>query len=72
MIWTDLEVSDFSWSSPRLRSAFTFADTFAEKADILRLEILYQFGGIYSDTDVLNFIGSESFVVHLWDGSWFK
>ena len=55
MIWTDLEVSDFSWSSPRLHSAFTLADTFAEKADILRLEILYQFGGIYSDTDVVCF-----------------
>lgn len=55
MIWTDIEVSDFSWSSPRLCTSFINSETFAEKADILRLEILYQFGGIYSDTDVVCF-----------------
>ena len=55
MIWTDAEVNDFSWSTPRLYSAFTDAESFAEKSDILHYEILYQFGGIYSDTDVVCF-----------------
>jgi mannosyltransferase OCH1-like enzyme len=34
------------------RSAMDAATTMAQKADILRLEILYHFGGIYLDTDV--------------------
>ncbi len=55
MTWTDREVRNFSWSNPRLQTAFMQAETWAEKADILRLEILYQFGGIYSDTDVICF-----------------
>lgn len=53
MVWTDLEIANFPWSNLRLQSAFMRAETLAEKADILRLEILYKFGGIYSDTDVI-------------------
>lgn len=52
-IWTDTETDRFSWSSPRTQVAFKIAKTWAEKADLLRLEVLYQFGGIYSDTDVI-------------------
>ncbi len=51
MIWTDREVERFSWSTDRLHRAFEQAKTWAEKSDILRFEILYQWGGIYSDTD---------------------
>lgn len=52
-VWTDEKVKNFSWTEERLRIAFEQADTWAEKADILRLDVLYQFGGIYSDVDVL-------------------
>jgi inositol phosphorylceramide mannosyltransferase catalytic subunit len=52
-VWTDEVVEKFLWTEDRLRIAFEEADTWAEKADILRLDILYQFGGIYSDVDVL-------------------
>lgn len=52
-IWTDSEMLNFSWSSKRLELAFAEADTWAEKADILRIEVLYKFGGIYSDADAV-------------------
>jgi mannosyltransferase OCH1-like enzyme len=51
-VWTDEEVKNFSWTEDRLQQSFNDASTWAEKADILRLDILYQFGGIYSDMDV--------------------
>ncbi|MBM3208284.1 MAG: hypothetical protein FJZ57_06760, partial [Chlamydiae bacterium] len=52
-LWTDEKVSEFSWSEGRLKEIFDQAETYAEKADVLRLDILYQFGGIYSDIDVI-------------------
>lgn len=52
-IWTDKELVNFPWSNSRVRLAFEQGDTWAEKADILRIEVLYQFGGIYSDADVV-------------------
>jgi inositol phosphorylceramide mannosyltransferase catalytic subunit len=55
MIWTDEELMSFIWSSPHSLMAFEQAESWAEKSDILRYEILYQFGGIYSDTDVVCF-----------------
>lgn len=54
-VWTDTDVDSFFWSSQRLQTGFIQAETWAEKSDILRFEILYQFGGIYSDTDVICF-----------------
>lgn len=52
-IWTADDLTDFNWSNKRIQLAFEQAETWAEKADILRLEILYKFGGIYSDADVI-------------------
>lgn len=52
-IWTDKELVDFPWSTEHVRQAFVEGDTWAEKADVLRLELLYKFGGIYSDADVV-------------------
>jgi mannosyltransferase OCH1-like enzyme len=52
-IWTDDTVSAFCWTDIRSRKSFDEAKSFAEKADILRFEVLFQFGGIYSDTDVI-------------------
>lgn len=52
-VWGDTEVANFDWSSEKIQQAFIQADTWAEKADILRLEVLYKFGGIYSDADVV-------------------
>lgn len=52
-IWTDEDAKAFPWSKESSKKAFDLAPTYAGKADILRLEILFQLGGIYSDTDVI-------------------
>lgn len=52
-IWTDSDVKDFAWSDPHSKVFFESGKNWAEKSDILRFEILYQFGGVYSDTDAL-------------------
>jgi len=52
-IWTDEEVASFLWTDSHAKLVFEQAESWAEKADVLRLDILYQFGGIYSDVDVL-------------------
>lgn len=52
-LWTDEKVETFTWTEDRLYKLFKEASTWAEKADIWRLDILYQFGGIYSDVDVI-------------------
>jgi hypothetical protein len=47
-VWTDADVVDFPF---RNKVTFDHAKNFGEKADILRYEILYKFGGIYADID---------------------
>lgn len=51
-IWTDAEAKVFSWTNNHSKFVFEQAESWAEKADVLRLDILYQFGGVYSDVDV--------------------
>eukprot|EP00485_Elphidium_margaritaceum_P013983 CAMPEP_0202731248 /NCGR_PEP_ID=MMETSP1385-20130828/187053_1 /ASSEMBLY_ACC=CAM_ASM_000861 /TAXON_ID=933848 /ORGANISM="Elphidium margaritaceum" /LENGTH=652 /DNA_ID=CAMNT_0049397541 /DNA_START=1 /DNA_END=1959 /DNA_ORIENTATION=- len=53
MLWTDatLKQRKFEWSSPINKSLFQIASNYGEKSDILRLEILYQLGGVYVDFD---------------------
>lgn len=52
-VWRDEDISNFPWSTDHSREFFEKAGNWAEKSDILRFEILYQYGGIYSDTDVI-------------------
>lgn len=52
-LWTDKEVEAFSWTHTWAQLIFEEADNLAEKSDILRYEILYQQGGLYSDIDVI-------------------
>ncbi len=52
-LWTEKEVENFAWSTPYSENFFKQGKNWAEKSDILRFEILYQFGGIYADTDVV-------------------
>jgi mannosyltransferase OCH1-like enzyme len=47
-VWTDADVANFSF---RNKAVYDQAKNFGEKADILRYEILYSFGGIYADID---------------------
>jgi len=48
-LWTDKDVEHLNIHNKKL---FDNAKTYAAKANILRAEILYQFGGVYADTDV--------------------
>lgn len=48
-LWSEKEVSSLNL---RNAAAYASAKNFGEKSDILRYEILHQFGGIYVDTDV--------------------
>ena len=48
-LWTDEDVKNLHLINSEL---FDSAPNYGEKADILRLEILYQFGGLYVDTDM--------------------
>ncbi len=52
-IWNDAKLPDFTWTSAHTKKAFYEAKTWAEKADVLRYETLYQFGGVYSDIDII-------------------
>lgn len=54
-VWSDNDIASFPWSSSRSQYLYEHANNWAEKSDILRFEILYQFGGVYSDTDVICF-----------------
>ncbi|HEY2811258.1 MAG TPA: glycosyltransferase [Rhabdochlamydiaceae bacterium] len=47
-LWTDADLPAFHFSD---RARFDKAENKAEQSDILRYEILYQFGGVYADTD---------------------
>lgn len=48
ILWTDEKVKGLKLHN---RAQFDKTKNFAEKADILRYEILYQMGGLYVDTD---------------------
>jgi inositol phosphorylceramide mannosyltransferase catalytic subunit len=47
-LWTDADLADFHFTH---RQRFEKAVNKGEQSDILRYEILYQFGGLYVDTD---------------------
>jgi len=54
-LWTEKELETLTWTTPHSETVYKQGKNWAEKSDILRLELLYQFGGIYSDTDVICF-----------------
>jgi hypothetical protein len=48
-IWDEREIDSFNM---RYRNSYDKARSYAAKADILRYEILYKFGGVYRDMDI--------------------
>lgn len=52
-VWQDSDLTNFKWACLSAKESFFKAKSYSEKADILRYNILYNFGGIYSDTDVV-------------------
>ena len=49
----DKDIDNYEWSSKKAEDLYILASTFAEKSDILRYDILFRYGGVYSDIDVL-------------------
>lgn len=52
-LWTEKEVKNITWSSSHSKNLYYQGKNWAEKSDALRFEVLYQYGGVYSDTDVV-------------------
>lgn len=48
-LWTEKDLKDFPMYN---RDLFNSITNYGEKSDILRLEILHRFGGVYVDTDL--------------------
>jgi mannosyltransferase OCH1-like enzyme len=81
--WTDLNPGWVlrtwrEWDLPALRNQMWFdrAPSFASRADIARLELLYRFGGVYVDTDeeplrpIEALIADTSCFIATEDGQW--
>jgi len=47
-LWTNEEVKNYTFVSEDLKFLFAQALTMGERVDVLRYDILYQYGGIYS------------------------
>jgi|GEM_PF-2389554 len=50
-LWTNEEVKKYIFASVELKSLFDQPLTLGERVDVLRYDILYQYGGIYADCD---------------------
>ena len=65
VLWTDGDVNKMD---PKIQELFKRARSFAEQADIIRLEVLKEYGGVYVDMDTECFasfdelVGSYNFV----------
>ncbi len=51
-LWTDKDIPDLYLHNQKF---YDLSDNYGEKADIVRYEILYKFGGVYADVDFICF-----------------
>lgn len=59
-IWRDKDIEKLNWTTSHSKEFFEQSGNWSEKSDILRFEILYQFGGVYTDTDMVCLKSFES------------
>lgn len=52
-LWTNEEVKNYTFVNEELKFLFDQALTLGERVDVLRYDILYQYGGIYADCDCI-------------------
>ncbi|MBE9184731.1 hypothetical protein IQ270_08375 [Microcoleus sp. LEGE 07076] len=52
-LWTNEEVKNYTFVNEELKFLFDQALTIGERVDVLRYDILYQYGGIYADCDCI-------------------
>ncbi|MFZ4773142.1 MAG: glycosyltransferase family 32 protein [Chlamydiia bacterium] len=53
LVWDDHKVENLEWTHSAQKDQFKEAERWVEKADLVRYQILWQFGGIYADTDMI-------------------
>ncbi len=49
-LWTDKDIDDLHLHNKKF---YDLSNNYGEKADILRYELLYKFGGVYADVDLI-------------------
>ncbi|MGB8702355.1 MAG: glycosyltransferase [Thermosynechococcaceae cyanobacterium] len=52
-LWTNEEVKEYTFCNEELKFLFSQSLTLGERVDVLRYDILYQYGGIYADCDCI-------------------
>lgn len=52
-LWTNEEVKNYTFFNKDLKQLFSLPLTIGERVDVLRYDILYQYGGIYADCDCI-------------------
>ena len=70
MLWTDLEVLQLNMP-PNIKNAYNYFlkdDDYVAQADILRLFLVYEFGGIYLDVDFETRKGFDELNLLSYDG----
>ena len=65
-LWTNEEVKKLKWINPEAQSLYNRTKDPREKADLARYQILYEYGGVYSDADV-KCVKSFSDLCHYYD-----
>ena len=63
-LWTNEEVTNYTFANPKLKYLFDLPLTLGERVDVLRYDILYQFGGIYADLDCICLQSFDIFAYH--------
>lgn len=65
-LWTNEQVKNYTFDNRKLEFLFEQALTLGERVDVLRYDILYQYGGIYADCDCICLKPFDIFV-HCYD-----
>ena len=52
-IWDNDSISDLEWTNYNFKSGFLEAISYAEKSDYIRAQALYNYGGVYVDSDFI-------------------
>lgn len=61
-IWTNEQVRNYTFNNKELKFLFDQPLTLGERVDVLRYDILYQYGGIYADCDCVCLKSFDIFV----------
>ena len=52
-VWDNESLSDLEWIDDNFRNGFLEATSYSEKSDYIRMQALYNYGGVYVDSDFI-------------------